>query len=202
MSHCFQYLFFRFSNCFNAGFELTGPRASFSFCVLFFASFLVSFHVLVSNDKRSALGPAATDSANYSLRTIPVLSASLGRKVVALSFICSRRNSGKTLAARKKKTIIAVIRLSLGVSTFGQNCSPYAHTTLQLQLSSNGSVCIRQVSLKFIVSPYHHLFTFHHFTHHLPHLHLVFVFILFAKAVVFAICSIADIITTGDLNIR
>jgi hypothetical protein len=103
MSHCFQYLFFRFSNCFNAGFELTGPRASFSFCVLFFASFLVSFHVLVSNDKRSALGPAATDSANYSLRTIPVLSASLGRKVVALSFICSRRNSGKTLAARKKK---------------------------------------------------------------------------------------------------
>lgn len=114
----------------------------------FFASFFVSFHVLVSNDKRSAIGPAATDSANYSLRTIPVLSASLGRKAVALSFICSRRNSGKTLAARKKKTIIAVIRLSLGVSTFGQNCSPYAHTTLQLQLSSNGSVCIRQVSLK------------------------------------------------------
>lgn len=126
MSHCFP-ICFLFSNCFNAGFEPTGPRASF----LILCPFLLSFFFLSRPRLKTINGaPSALlrpTRQNYSLRTIPVLSSSLGRKDdVALFFICSRRNSGKTLAARKKKKIIAVIRLSLGVSTFGQNCSPYA----------------------------------------------------------------------------
>ena len=67
------------------------------------------------------------------LRSIPVLS-SLGRKDdVALFLSVRRRNSGKKTLAARKKTIIAVIRLSLGVSTFGQNCSPYAQHFSALQ---------------------------------------------------------------------
>jgi hypothetical protein len=45
-----------------------------------------------------------------------------------LSFFLSVRDATReNSSGKEEKQIIAVIRLSLGVSTFGQNCSPYAH---------------------------------------------------------------------------
>jgi hypothetical protein len=124
-----------FSNCFNAGFEPTGPRASLSFCV-FFLSLLFSFRS--PSPSQAIIGaPSALlrpTRQNYSHRSIPVLSSSLGRKDdVALSFLSVRDATRENSSGKEEKQIIAVIRLSLGVSTFGQNCSPYAHHSPALQ---------------------------------------------------------------------
>lgn len=100
------------------------------FTLLFSLSFLFTSSSQTINGAPLAL---LRPTRQRLLRSIPVLS-SLGRKDdVALFLSVRRRNSGKKTLAARKKTIIAVIRLSLGVSTFGQNCSPYAQHFSALQ---------------------------------------------------------------------
>lgn len=100
------------------------------FSLLFFSFLFTSSSQTINGAPSALLRP----TRQHILRSIPVLSSSLGRKDdLALFLSVRRRNSGKKTLAARKKTIIAVIRLSLGVSTFGQNCSPYAQHSSGLQ---------------------------------------------------------------------
>lgn len=130
-----------------------GRRYSF---VSFFGCFFFLFHVLVSNDKRSAIRSLLRPTRQLFHSVDPslvVISWSPKDDVAPFFYLFATQLGKNSSGKEREKTIIAVIRLSLGVSTFGQNCSPYAHHQF-FNSSSNGSVCIRQSLSKKFVSAY------------------------------------------------
>lgn len=90
---------------------VNGLRASLSLCVFLLCFFFIARPL--QNNHLSAIGQKTTDPETKATHSV-IHVVHLSLDDVSL-FVCSRRKIRETLAARKK-TIIAVIRLSCGTS--------------------------------------------------------------------------------------